>query len=241
MRMSIESNMRAVERDLSDMARNQLPFATSVALNETGKALIELNKRYMKRVFDNPTRWTLNAFHFRRSTKARLKIRIERKHIQSRKDYLLRQIEGGRRPKTGIERLMNQRLPYAGHVGYVAPTKHIRKNRHGNVTAGLYQKILSGLKAQGDTAQNETKTSAKRKRASRAARYFTPGPNSKLSAGVWSRQGKAKPKKILAFVAGAPVYKKKFKFYPNMNRAAEKVLPKQFERAMRRAMATRRN
>lgn len=240
MRLSLEHNIRAVERDLSDAARKQLPFATAVALNETGKALVELNKRHMARSFNSPTRWTMNAFHFRRATKARPAIKIERKYIQARKDYLLRQVEGGPRPKTGIERMMNANLAYSGHVGFVVPTKHIRKNRHGNVARGQYQKILSGLKAQGDKHQNETKASGARKRRSRAARYFTPSAGSRLSPGVYSRKGKAKPEKILAFTSSTPRYQKRFKFYPNMNKAAGRVFPKQFERALARAWATRR-
>ncbi|WP_297338835.1 hypothetical protein [Pseudophaeobacter sp.] len=59
MQMSLQSNFRDVERDLSAAARLQLPFATSVALNETGKDLMELNKSHMHRTFHNPTRWTL--------------------------------------------------------------------------------------------------------------------------------------------------------------------------------------
>jgi hypothetical protein len=237
MRISLESNIRAVARDLSDAARKQVPFATSIALNETGKILVELNKRQMARAFKSPTRWTLNAFYFRRSSKSRLFIKIERKWIQARKDYLLRQVEGGPRPKTGLERRLNASL---GRSGFVVPTKYIRKNRYGNVTAGQYQKILSGLKAQNDPLQNETKSSGARKRRSRAARYFTPAAGSRLSPGVYSRQGRAKPKKILAFTGKTPRYQKRFKFYYNMNNAASRVFPKQFERALARAWATRR-
>lgn len=158
MQMSLKSNLRDVERDLSDAARLQVPFATSVALNDTGKDLIELNKGHMRRTFHNPTRWTLNAFHFRRATKRRLQIKIERKFAAARKDYLLRQVEGGPRHKTGLERLLNARLG----ARYVVPTKHARKNKHGNVSPGQIQKVLSGLKVQGDATQNKTKTSGTR-------------------------------------------------------------------------------
>lgn len=90
MRTSLQSNLCDVERDLSDTARQQLPFATSIALNYTGKDLIELNKRHMRRSFHNPTRWTLNAFHFRRATKRRLQIKIQRKFAAACCVYLLR-------------------------------------------------------------------------------------------------------------------------------------------------------
>jgi len=240
MQFDMRSNLRAVERDLSDVARKQLPFATSVALNETATDLIKLNRKYMARVFDRPTRWTLNAFYFRRSSKRNLQIRIERKYAAARKDYLLRQIEGGARKQTGLERLLRNRLRDAGYGGYVLPTRHIRKNKFGNVSPAAVQRVLSGLKAQGDHHQNETKTTAARKRRSGAARYFTPKPRGKLSPGIYSRQGKKAPKKVYAFIAKAPKYTKRFKFYPNMTRATNKLFPRKFERALSHAVTTRR-
>ncbi len=236
MQMSLQSNLRAVERDLSDAAKHQLPFATSVALNDTGKDLIELNKRHMRRTFHNPTRWTLNAFHFRRATKRRLQIKIQRKFAAARKDYLLRQVEGGPRHKTGLERLLNARLG----AGYVVPTKHARKNKHGNVSPGQIQKVLSGLKAQGDAAQNETKTSGTRKRRSNAARYFTPRAGGRMTPGIYERKGRKAPKKIFAFTDQAPTYRNAFKFYPKMNAATGRRFPRHFYRALAKAFATRR-
>jgi len=236
MQLNLRSNLHDVERDLSEAARQHLPFATSVALNDTGKDLIELNKRHMRRTFHNPTRWTLNAFHFRRATKRRLQITIQRKFAVARKDYLLRQVEGGPRHKTGLERLLNARLG----AGYVVPTKHARKNKHGNVSPGQIQKVFSDLKTQGDAAQNETKTSAGRKRRSNAARYFTPRAGSRMTPGIYERKGRKAPKKIFAFTDQAPSYRKAFKFYPKMNAATGRRFPRHFYRALAKAFATRR-
>jgi hypothetical protein len=236
MRMSLESNIRAVERDLSDAARNQVPFAVSVAMNETASDLIELNKRHMRRTFNRPTRWTLNAFHFRRATKRRLVVTVERKLAWARRDYLLRQEEGGTRRKTGLER----RLAVYADNGYILPVKGARRNMYGNMAPGHVQQILSALRAQGDHHQNETVASAKRKAGGRAARYFTPKPGSKLSPGVYSRKGKAKPVKVLAFTKSAPRYSKRFRFLPTMQRASDRILPVRFERSMVRAWAGRR-
>lgn len=236
MQMVLHSNLQDVERDLSNSAQRQLPFATSVALNDTGKDLIELNKRHMRRTFHNPTRWTLNAFHFRRATKRRLQIKIQRKFAAARKDYLLRQVEGGRRHKTGLERLLNARLG----ANNVVPTNHARKNKHGNVSPGQIQRVLSGLKAQGDAAQNETKASGARKRRSSAARYFTPRAGGRMTPGIYERKGRKAPKKIFAFTDKAPSYRKAYQFYPKMNAAAGRRFPRHFYRALAKAFATRR-
>ncbi|WP_139792984.1 hypothetical protein [Pseudophaeobacter leonis] len=193
--------------------------------------LIELNKCHMRQTFHNPTRWTLNAFYFRRATR-RLQIKIQRKFATVRKDYLLRQVEGGPRHKTGLERLLN--------AGYVVPTKHARNNKHGNVSPGQIQKVLSGLKAQGDAAQNEPKTPPGRKRRSNAARYFTPRAGGRMTPGIYERKGRKAPQKIFAFTDKPPSYRKAFKFYPKITAAPAPPLPRHFYRALARAFATRR-
>lgn len=240
MQLGISSNLRDVERDLSDVARKQVPFAMSLAINETAADLIELNRRNMARTFDAPTRWTLNAFHFTRATKARQVATIKRKQAAASRDYLLRQSEGGARKQTGLERLLNTRLAYSGQVGFVVPTKHMPRNRHGNMQPGQVQRLLSGLKAQNDGAQNETDASAKRQRRSGAARYFVPKEGGRMSPGVYMRKGKAAPVKVLAFTSKAPRYQARFKFYPNMNKAAARIMPGRFARAFAAAMSTAR-
>lgn len=240
MQVSFGSNLRDIERDLSDVARRQVPFAIALAVNETAADLIELNKRSMAREFDRPTRWTLNAFHFTRATKSRPVATIKRKDVAASRDYLLRQAEGGPRKQTGLERLLNSRLAHGGQVGFVVPTKHMPRNAYGNMQPGQVQRILSGLKAQGDGAQNETKASGKRQRRSGAVRYFVPKDGGRASPGVYMRKGKAKPLKVLAFTSKNPRYKARFKFYPNMEKATARLLPGHFAKALARAVATAR-
>lgn len=240
MQFGISSNLREFERDLSDVALRQLPFAYSVALNAMAADLIELNRKHMAREFDAPTRWTLNAFHFTRARKSNLSVTIKRKTAAASRDYLLRQSEGGTRKQTGLERLLNSRLAYTGQVGFVVPTKHMPRNAHGNMSSAQVQRILSGLKSQNDSAQNETKQSGKRQRRSTAGRYFVPKEGGRASPGVYLRKGKAAPVKVLAFTSKAPRYQARFKFLPNMQRATSRMLPGHLGKAMARAMATAR-
>lgn len=240
MQVSFGSNWRDVERDLSDVARRQVPFATAVALNDLAADLVELNRRRMTREFDRPTRWTLNAFHFTRATKAKPVATIKRKDAQSGRHYLETQADGGSRKQTGFERLLNSRLAYSGQVGFVVPTKHLPRNGHGNVHPGTLQKVLSALKAQGDGAQNETDKSRARKLKAGAARYFVPAEGGRMSPGIYMRKGAAKPVKVFAFTTKTPRYKAQFQFYPNMQKATDRLLPGYFARALDRAIQTAR-
>lgn len=116
MRLSFESNIRAVERDLSDAARNQVPFATSMALSETAADVRDAETARLDRVIDRPTPFTRRAYGMRRATKRRLEARVFVKPIQAR---YLKTLEGG------LVRTPRRRA-------LVTPAK-IRKNKYGNM------------------------------------------------------------------------------------------------------------
>ncbi len=129
MRMSLQSNLRDVERDLSDVGRRQLPFAASVALNNTAGDVHKNETRRLSKVFDRPTPFTRKAYAIRRSTKRRLEARVFVKPIQAR--YLKKQEEGGTRqaPRRAI----------------VVPQK-VRVNKYGNLPKGAVKRNLANPK-----------------------------------------------------------------------------------------------
>ena len=61
-----------LKRTLSDIERRQLPFATSLALTRTALMVKAAEVEEMKRVFDAPTRFTLNSLFVRPAKKSRL-------------------------------------------------------------------------------------------------------------------------------------------------------------------------
>lgn len=236
MRIDLRDNIEDVEADLLSIHRRQLPFAISLALNATGAELIEDNKEHMRAVFDNPTRWTLNAFHFRRANKVRQEITLERKLPARGRHYLEVQANGGSRPLTGWEKQIAGRLPYAGRVGYIA-APGVKRDAHGNIHRGEMQRILSRIGASSDAAANSTKAS--RKRAKGVGAYFVAKPGSRLRPGVYLREGKD-ISRVLAFDSKAPTYKPRFEFEARMMQRAVAILPDRLAAAMARAFATAR-
>ena len=90
-------NIREVERDLSDFARRQLPFATSLALNETAEAIERKSSaKALETRLDRPTPFTLRGLLVLRSSKARLWADVLFKDAQAA--YLRWQETGGERP-----------------------------------------------------------------------------------------------------------------------------------------------
>lgn len=61
-----------VQRRLESLAREQIPYATMLAINETAFAVRGAVQDEMKRVFDRPKPWTINQVRVRKATKTKL-------------------------------------------------------------------------------------------------------------------------------------------------------------------------
>lgn len=134
MKVSLVSNVEEVMKGLSALKREQLPFAISLAVNDTAEAVANEITRQMPDYLDRPTPFTETTFQYRsgkfrgkRATKRTLTAVIEGGAIQSK--YLKFQIEGG--TETPKKRAI------------AVPTKNATLNRYGNIPnrkAGLIKK-----------------------------------------------------------------------------------------------------
>lgn len=126
MRMSFTRNIKAVERDLSDMARKQLPFALSVALNATAEDIQKNETRRLSKVLDRPTPFTKRAYRVRRSSKRHLEARVFAMRAQAK--YLGRLEDGG--------------IATPKRRALVLPQK-ARVNRYGNLPRGSVRRAIA--------------------------------------------------------------------------------------------------
>lgn len=237
--ITIDIDTRGIERSLSEFVRKQEPFARMLTLNQVGGEVLEAVEREIDRSFDRPTRWTKKAFYLRRATKQNLSALIERKSAVGRRFYLEVQSQGGKRRKTGMERLLSRRLPYAGIINTVAPAKGARLNRYGNLSPAQVQRMLSALRVQADAAQNTT--NASRKRNSKRAAYFVPSVGHRLSPGVYERKAGARGvKKILNFSDTSAKYQARLDIYKPARSIAKARIAVLYDANLRRALRTAR-
>ena len=205
--IKIDVDLATFRAGLTDVEKRQFPFAAALALNDVAQDTVEGFREEMSEEFDRPTRWTLSAFFVRRATKAKLSALVERKTPQRGRHYLAIQSSGGQRQKTGLEKLLVSRLPYAGNLEAVVPAKGAKLNSSGNWSPGQRNQVLSILKSQRDSTANTTDRSAKR--AKGRASYFVPKPGGPLTPGVYQRTG-AKRRgvvKVLHFLSAVPNYR----------------------------------
>lgn len=150
MDVSIKDNTKAVLKDLGNISKKQIPFATAAALTKTAQSAQKALKREAVKKIDKPTPFTLRGFRIKRATKRTLTAEVFIADIQS--DYMTYAIEGGTRtpkkraiiqpgaiklnkygnlPKNAINRIMARRDTFSGSRGGVP---------------GIYQRTKRGMK-----------------------------------------------------------------------------------------------
>jgi hypothetical protein len=232
--MSIDTS--DLDRGLNDVARRQLAQATVWALNDTAGDVLDHMQTRMGAVFDRPTRFALNAFMVWRATKSTLTAEVRERPSVGARHFLKVQEAGGARPQTGLERLMTSRLAYGGQINGVVPAAGAKLNAFGNWSPGQRNQVLSAVQAQGDSRSNTT--AASRKRAKGRASYFVPREGSRLSPGVWKRDGRKRLTKVLHFTTAMPVYRERLGFYDGAQDVFDTRFPDHLARTFAKAMAT---
>lgn len=229
MRFDVRDNFSEVKRALAQQQK-QIAFATAVALTKTAQDVRAAERREMERVFDKPTRYTLNSLYIKPATKQSLTAVVWLKDDTSKGTpagkYLLPQIEGG----TRVPKRFEEWLQRAGHLAsgwFAVPGQGARLNAHGNMSAGQITQILSALQAHPDVYARSTKNS--KKRNPRQAEYFA-SKGGHLPYGVWQRT-RTGVKPVLIFVKQVS-YKKRLDFFG----VARKVIDARFEHHWRAAI-----
>jgi hypothetical protein len=226
--------------ELTDIERNQIPYATVLALTETAKLVKDRLEGEMRTVFDRPTPYTLDSLRLIPATKQRLEARVwikdEADGAAPATRWLTPEVYGGPRNNKRSEALLRARgvLPEGK---FVVPGNGMQLDSYGNIGRGQLQKILSGLGAQGDRLQNSTDS---RRSAGNRTRYFVMRKG-RAAIGIAERTGtkRSDVRMVLAFV-GKPAYARALDFFGIGERVADEQLSIQFEQAFAKAMATQR-
>lgn len=257
---SVQGSIRDIELHLTGLGRDQVPFATALALTNTALFVEQKIKAEIPRVFNRPTKFTLNSTFVRPATKQRLwaevKIKDEAFKAVAPIRWLAPQIYGGSRTLKRFE----QRLVNAGAMppGYFAvPASGADLDGFGNMSKGEIVRMLSDLQAHWDTRQNTTAASRGRRRRSRTRRptfYFSTWPvtprTAHLRPGIYKRVGavaglasgitagfRTPIRPVLIFVKRVR-YSRRLRFFEIADQTARMRFPIEFALAMRQALST---
>jgi len=145
-----------IDQDLSratawtKAVQKQLPFATSVALNNVAFDARKSLHEGTKGAFNAPVRFTQTAFLVQKSKKRDLKVFVfaQDKAGKDRARYLRFGIKGGARPQKGMDVFFAKAVPNDGTIpagSYFMPTSLVKTNAAGNVTQATLRRISKGI------------------------------------------------------------------------------------------------
>ena len=252
MQIKIDLNLASVQQALR-RAADQVPFATSVAINKTVElARVEVVKT-MRQVFDRPTPWVLNSLRVKRSTKTSLTADLgfkDRNSAESSRSMIEPHVFAGKRHNKAMEaRLFRMGLLPAGYSA--VPGKAAKIDSFGNMSQGQITTILNVLGTYTEAGYNKANSNTvarfKRGNVKKNVYGFTyfvsPVGGAKgrhLQPGVYQRFQTAfgtSLKPVLIFVK-QPKYKKTLPFFEVAQRTVNQEFPGQFNKAFDAAMKT---
>jgi len=222
---------------LTRAEREQLPFATALALTATARDVKADLVQGMKQSFDRPTPFTLNSLFVSPATKAAPVANVYFRDYAPKGTpagrYLQPQIEGGNRRQKSMERKLSSAI---GRSVYLAPAKRTQLDAYGNPNRGQMTTILTRV-APG-TLGFSRGNSGKGKRRKEAYFAIAPGKgNGGLPVGIYQRAGRrAIP--VVTIARGAPSYSKRFDFFGIARRSIAANLDKNLPAALARALAS---
>jgi hypothetical protein len=225
--------------ELMNVAKDQIPFATALALTNTAKAVKDDIRAAMGSSFTHVASYTLNSLYLQAAKKRELNatVGVKGDDDAGAVNWLRPEVEGGVRGKS-IEKLLNTiGLPPDGMFAVPGKAAKISK---GNISYTWLQSLVADMNAQGVSGV-VTKTNSRRRKgtSSSTTRYFVLiEKRGKLVPGIWGAKGRtAYP--FIIFVK-QPRYGKKLNFYGIAKDTAQRRFPSEFAAAVRQAMATRK-
>lgn len=242
--VSIEADLDEAIKYLTSLEREQVPFATALALTRVAKNAQSAVIEEMKDVFDRPTPFTLNSTYVKPATKQQLRAEVGIKGQAVKAvpaiKWLAPQIYGGGRSMKRFEALLQSRGMMPAGL-YAVPASGARMDAYGNMSRGQIVAILSALGAARDPLANRPKGKGTRRRRRRGGDYFAVVQKTgRLKPGVYERIGfgfGSSVRPVLAFVH-SPYYHKRLPFYEVIERTIAAEFQGQFALALNYALGT---
>lgn len=253
--ISVKSNIDEVMRRLDDVAKRQVPFAASKALNQAVFKAAEATKKEIAKVFDRPTPWVLGGVRYVKSTKQKLSASVDfdfwgNKQTISVEQILKAEVHGGQRRHKRHEVALQRAGILPDGMGIV-PGQAAKIDQYGNMVSGQIVQILAWFKAFGEQGYKANIGEKGRERLGRDNKrtgakgfaYFAlQKKRGKLLPGVYQRfqfgHGSA-VKPVMIFVR-LPNYRKRLDFYGIAQRVALEEFNATFEAELRQALRTAR-
>lgn len=248
------TSLRVLQKEIEQMEK-KVRIAGGIALTKTAKIAQKNMQTEMMRVFDRPTRWTLNATYVRPATKQNnneVKIGLKDAELKNRGvppvNHLYAQIHGGTRQQKRHEVAL-QRIGVLPPGWRIVPGQGAELDRYGNMKSQQIVQIMSYFRSFGEQGYKANSTAQTRKRLQRGTKkkagrsYFVAYPGRErtkhLQPGIYvvrhSALGSA-IKPVMIFVKEAR-YTPRLQWYKIVNDTFERHLDDEFEKQIEIGLA----
>lgn len=230
---------RALQK-LRDVAENQVPYATSKAINATAKLVRKAVAAGSKSMSATAFSTSENALFITPSNKRDLNAVVGYKEIQAR--YMAWQIGGGKRVAKGFElKLRGMGILPSGYV--TVPGIGIKLDNYGNISqktlATIFGMLSSGSRVyagKGKRMRGEVLFVVKPGDSDNRTKHLKPGIYQRIE-----RSGRSKITPLIMFVSSANyIARKFFDFHGIAKKTVADEFPAQFRAAIAEAMRTAR-
>lgn len=221
--------MREVQRVLDGLSQDQVPYALSLALNNTAFAVRSVSKQRLETAFDRPTRFIVSATRVEKATKQTL---VSRVFIDPKRAAIIRAHEqGGSRGAQEIERFLISKgwLPsgWRAFAGAEFP-----RDQYGNPKRSDVKRVIAELSVGISGIAGSI----------RRCFVIRPGQSSHLHPGIYRLRSRSDGRALmpLFLFASRAEYRATLRWLATVEAEARRVLPDQAVKAVQRAMATAR-
>lgn len=240
-RLNADSVIASIEekgRRMSDLVR--------FAINDTVDDMVVSQRVEMRKVFDNPRPYTLNALYpryaGRRGNILQAGIAFREFGVKGTPayKYLMPHINGGNRRLKRSEKALRQIGVLNGSVGPKGPMagtwtvqgRNYEKDAHGDIPGGQYTRMLAELGVQGIGLAGPKPQRKARTRGNN--QFFVMRREDGRPFAIAEKRGDQAV--IMLVFSGLPRYKKRYDFYGLARRQVQESLPKHFNRIFSRMM-----
>jgi len=219
--LSLKSEIKNITKSFDSLARDQIPFATALTLNQIAFKAREKTVKTMKQVFNKPTPWVLRSVRYQKASKRILAAKVGLDDFAAKgipgRTMTSPHVYGGTRRMKRVEQRFG---------AYLYPGKSAKLNKYGNLTPGRIAKALSDTGYQRDPAQNTKNTKKK---------YFVIRKGGRVI--IMERQSK---RSVVPFLieGSAPNYRKRFPFNKVILSVSKRNFSKLFNENIKHALAT---
>jgi hypothetical protein len=240
---SIEINADALVRRMDVFTKVQMPFITSLALNNTASHVRDSLRGSMRGTFTYLTPYTQNALSIRVSSKQKLYTDIFVKEFgvkgNAAADYLKPQVYGGQVYLTRFQRRLKRQVGMQGYMMPLHGSDAAQLNPSGRIAAGQYTAALYGIKAMEDIRSSGNYGKFDYKTLG-SYMYVRPGQtvfnkDRRLAPGIYRVQG-SNLSMLFKELRRAPKVAPKWKFFEVAQTSAQRAMPKKFDEAFKRAL-----